>query len=225
MVNLNLLNWSAINSLGDNREEAIKRLQSPSSLLLDDDIYPKVSEIPASLRRRLTKLTKLVSRLFFDIVPSEIQSDTSIIFLSESGEVLVLEELLENTVNGEPYSPMKFCNSVHHTPTGYISIATKNRGISKTISGGEDGFSAALLEVASLFNKDSSTPVILLVGEEKTPKIFEDKNSCPFDYAMAFLFNAKNSNSILSIDSESLLEMVQNRVTALQFCEEIIRKR
>jgi len=119
---------------------------------------------------------------------------------------------------------MKFCNSVHHTPTGYISIATKNRGISKTISGGKDGFSAALLEVASLLNKDNSTPVILLVGEEKTPEIFEDNSSSPFDYAMAFLFDAKNSNSILSIDSESLLEIVQKRITALQFCEEIIKK-
>jgi predicted nucleic acid-binding Zn ribbon protein len=38
---------------------------------------------------------------------------------------------------GEQLSPIDFCNSVHHTATGYLSMATCNRGISRTVSAGE----------------------------------------------------------------------------------------
>ncbi len=224
MIKLNLMQWSAISSLGDSNEETLRRLQDGVSCSESDEhSYPKITEIAASLRRRLTKLTKLVARLFFDTVPEEIQSTTPIIFLSESGEVQVLEKLLENSVEKEAYSPMNFCNSVHHTPTGYLSISTKNRGIARTISGGIDGFSAAIIEVASLLKKDSSTPVALIIGEERTPEVFNDSESYSFDYASLLLFGTgENDNSQLTIDESLFTQIVTEKMSYIDFCEKFI---
>ncbi len=224
MIKFELLEWNAITSRGDNRRETISLLQNfDTDNELSENEYPKIPEIAPALRRRLTKLTKLVARLFFDTVPPEVQSKTPMIFLSESGEVQVLEELLSNTLDAEAYSPMKFCNSVHHTPTGYLSIASKNRGVARTISGGVDGFSAALLEVAALLQNDRSTPVVLIVAEEHTPSVFEDCESYNFDYASLFLFGcSKNETSQFTIDDEFLRKTITEKTSLLQFCSPLL---
>lgn len=219
MQAFSLTDWHVITSDGSSREKLADFLTKRDVASCSQEVLvPAIPEMPAALRRRATSLTRYVARVFYDIVPPELFSSVRIVFLSEEGEVMVLQELLESLAIKELLSPMAFCNSVHHTPTGYLSIATKNRGVARTISGGEEGFYAGLLEVAMLM-QESAQPVVLIVADERVPEALGDTEGALGEYAVAFLFRQRmaDCNDYFIIDRTFFKEQ-KTSFSLMDFC-------
>jgi hypothetical protein len=154
---------------------------------------PACRYIPSLLRRRCSLLAKMVLEVAFRVCeetqtpPQQVYT----IYCSRHGEMQTLRTLFDDLVAASPLSPAFFCNSVHHTPTGYWSITARNPLISKTISGGEASFAYGYLEALGLLSQYPERPVLLVVADEILPEPFASaQHSPPFSYAVAFLLRS-----------------------------------
>jgi hypothetical protein len=110
------------------------------------------------------------------------------IFASRHGEIGVLEGLFSDLHREEPMSPIDFCNSVHHTPTGYFGIIAKNTSLTRTISADHDTFACALLDTVGLLTESPDQAVLLAVADIPVPSAFGTaEGDVPFPHAMTFL--------------------------------------
>ncbi|MBN2804966.1 MAG: beta-ketoacyl synthase chain length factor [Deltaproteobacteria bacterium] len=198
--------WSARSKGLDSKLLFEKWLKEGTRVLDDDGVkyVPGCKELKPAVRRRATLLSKLVIDSFYEITIKDggDLSNEAMVFASKNGEIEILDNLLNQMYQGEELSPMDFCNSVHHTPTGYLSMATLNRGISKTVSAGNNTFAAGLLEAAVIIERKKSDSVYLLVSDLMVPEsLGEVLTPDPFAYGMAILLEEadgmdKNSFSI-----------------------------
>lgn len=168
---------------------------------------PLGKKIPPRSRRRCSAASLMALETGLSVCD---QAETSganvnLIYCSRNGELVTLRNLLEDLCVNEPLSPTKFSNSVHHTPTGYFSLITKNHRISRTISGGDDCFVTGLLETVSLHKKDPETPVLLFYCDEFVPPPFNEmleKPEFPFSVAMLLKRNQECPEFSLVYDNQ-----------------------
>ncbi len=130
---------------------------------------PKAELLPARLRRRCSLLTRMSAEV---VARASAQagidpSAATVILASVYGEILTTGQLLSMMSDdpGSPLSPTRFHNSVHNTPIGYLSIATKNHTGSTAISAGASTVAMAMLEAATTVAAGEGPAVIVLVEE------------------------------------------------------------
>jgi len=154
---------------------------------------PAAESVPARLRRRCSTVGRMALETSLRLCEaSGVEGgDVHLVYCSRNGELVTLKSLFDSLFVKEPLSPTRFSNSVHHTPTGYFSLITKNRRISRTISGGDSSFACGLLEAISLLNKHPDRPVLLIYSDEHTPEPFEQLLDKPeFPFAVALLLSS-----------------------------------
>lgn len=157
----------------------------------ESPVRPPLKQVPAMLRRRLTPVSELVVSSWFALcTDAEIDgAQLPHVFASAHGEIRILENLLDVIHREESLSPTEFCHSVHHTATGYLSLITGNRGISRTVSAGSRTFHAGLVETMSLLSSGHHPLVVLTVADETVPAVFCDHLGIPaFAHAVSFVF-------------------------------------
>ena len=96
---------------------------------------PNIAFIPPAVRRRCTRLTKMMLRAAFDACGEALRSDVRTVFASRHGAIHVAVDILASITSGEPVSPMKFSHSVHNAQAGLYSIAAGNRCASSSLAG------------------------------------------------------------------------------------------
>jgi len=99
--------------------------------------------------------------------------DFPIVSGSSLGEIQTAEALCEMRVRGDGRtSPARFRNSVHNTVTGLISIASGSRAPCTSVAAGRATVAVAILE-AQLQLKHGAPRVLLVVGDESVPQVFD----------------------------------------------------
>lgn len=207
---LELLSWSAWAPGLENRtdwRDWLRRGGAPPENV--QGITPKAASVPPRLRRRCSAAGKMALETGLKVCEQAGISgdDVNLIYCSRNGEIITLKALFDDLYFNEPLSPTQFSNSVHHTPTGYFSLITKNQRISRTVSGGEDCFACGLLECISLQPKDPERPILMLYGDEFAPEPFDvllEKPEFPFSVALLFQNGAGGTALNASLDQQIL---------------------
>lgn len=153
---------------------------------------PACKQVPTQLRRRCGQNARMVieTALAACAQAGLAATETQLIYGTANGENRALKALLEDLSMNEPLSPAAFTNSLHHVPSGYYSIATQHRGISRTISSFEDSFTCCWLEAQSLMAREDR-PILQVVANEMAPPPFDEMlEPPPFPYAVAMVLAA-----------------------------------
>jgi hypothetical protein len=137
---------------------------------------PDVRDLPAGLRRRLSRLGKVALRAAMDI---EVEEIPRVVFSSRNGNVTEMLSLLKSLAVEEPVSPTGFGMSVHNSLAGMLSIVKKNREAQTAIAAGGESLCLGLIEAITCLNEDPTAPVLLLHADETLPDFYapyQDKN-------------------------------------------------
>ena len=198
-----LRHWSGWAPGLQQREQWLSWLAGDPAVYQDRGEKPACAEIKPLLRRRCSYITRMVLETGFAVCrEAEIDPATvNTVYGSRNGEIQTLRKLFDSLSAEEPLSPTFFSNSVHHTPTGYLSMSTKNTLISRTISAGRDSFICACLESLNLLRRFPETPVLLLIADETLPVPFDQLlDPPPFAYAVGLLLEAEGPGRRLVLE-------------------------
>lgn len=125
-------------------------------------------EVPAMVRRRMSRLSRMALRVAFDVAAGQ---QWPSVFASRHGELHRTMELFAQLCQREPLSPMGFAQSVHNTASGLYAIVAANTQPSTLISAGPTTLMMALLEALAL-SRDLATPVLLVQADEPLPAAY-----------------------------------------------------
>ncbi len=147
--------------------------------------------LPANERRRTTATVKLAlqvaqeAALHADIAPNT----TPTVLASSGGDSEVLDKICAAlTLPDRPVSPTHFHHSVHNTPAGYWSIATRCAAASLSLSAYDDSFAAGLMEAAALAWMDR-TRVLLVAYDLPPPFPLSECREIVAPFAVALALN------------------------------------
>ena len=190
---LHLRGWSAWSPLLPNRKAWVDWLREKGPLA-EVAVNPPCAKVHPMLRRRCGRLVRIVLEAAFAVCqsagidPSRVQH----VHCSRYGEIATMRQLFDSLNDRVPMSPTLFSNSLHHTPSAYFDLATKNMLLSRTISAEDSGLVCSMLEVWGLLQKKPPVPVLLTFAEEPLPEPFNLAAVIrPIPYAVAFLFESR----------------------------------
>ncbi|MEX0583504.1 MAG: beta-ketoacyl synthase chain length factor [Sneathiella sp.] len=135
----------------------------------DTDDAPDVRDLPAGLRRRLSRIGKIALRVAMDVGTQE---NPRVVFSSRNGNVTQMLSLLQSLSVEEPVSPTGFGMSVHNSLAGMLSIVSRNRESHTAIAAGGESLCLGVIEALTWLREDPSTPVLLLHCDEKLPDFY-----------------------------------------------------
>lgn len=145
---------------------------------------PKLPQVPAIQRRRLSTLTKIILEAIFQCKPPP---QCRSIFASQHGEINRTVSLLSDIVDGSALSPTAFSQSVHNTASGIFSIVTQNRTASTSVAAGPETLYQAFIEAYALLIDDPE-PVLLSYADDTVPNIYKQfANEPEWPIAVAFI--------------------------------------
>ncbi|MEZ9821492.1 beta-ketoacyl synthase chain length factor [Shewanella sp. 10N.286.45.A1] len=165
---------------------------------------PKLPQVPAMQRRRLSKLTKIILDSVFQCEPP---AQCRSIFASQHGEINRTINLLNDIVDQSPLSPTAFSQSVHNTASGIYSILSQNQNASTSIAAGSKTLHQAFIEAYALL-VDAPEPLLLSYADDTVPDIYQQFASEPeWPIAAAFVVAPSNAQhtALAQIDLKPIL--------------------
>ncbi|WP_298771377.1 beta-ketoacyl synthase chain length factor [uncultured Shewanella sp.] len=192
-LTFDIISWGAWSPL---YQEALdwQHWQAPTTALPNSAQPPKLLQIPAIQRRRLSPLTKIMLAAAFQADPP---AQCRSIFSSQHGEINRTMSLLNDITDSQPLSPTSFSQSVHNTASGIFNILTENLSASTAIAAGTDSFPQAFIEAYGQLD-EKPDPLLLVYGDEPVPSIFQIFNTQPeWPIAMAFVLTKQSVNLAL----------------------------
>ena len=168
-VSFNVLNWSA---WGPGLETCQKWISSQnfSDMLQHSEETPNVKDLPMMLRRRLSRLGRMVMRVTHDL---DDISNIPMVFSSRYGESQQTVKMLQSLSQKEPLSPAIFSMSVHNGLAGLLSISSKNICAHTAVAAGPASFCNGLLEACAILKFNPNTPVLLVHYDEPLSSFYE----------------------------------------------------
>jgi hypothetical protein len=170
---------------------------------------PEASLLQGPLSRRATPLTRMsveVMQQALEMGKADAASTPSV-WGTAHGEHSTAIGLLGMMLKGEgKLSPTKFHNSVHNTPSGYASIAAKNRSASTTLTGGAELVASAFCEAGAMVS-DLNRDVVLVLADEPLMAPFDSPDSAR-PLATSFLLSPNPNRALGTISN---LEKRQER--------------
>jgi hypothetical protein len=123
------------------------RRSAPLALPVEPLTLPAPSALPPNERRRASRAVRLalacVEQAMAD-TPFDAGTLRSV-FATDEGTGEICQQMLDTLATTRQVSPLVFPNSVHNAPSGYFSIAYRNRQPAAVVSLGEDSFASGLL--------------------------------------------------------------------------------
>ncbi len=161
--------WSAWAPGLENKRDWAAWAQKDQELPSEDG-EPNVKDLPAGIRRRLSRLGKMAIRVALDSNSAE---TSKIVFSSRNGNVVQMLKLLQSLALDEPVSPTGFGMSVHNSLVGMLSIITGNRQAQTAIAADNESLCMGLMEALALLRADPSAPVLLVHCDEYLPDFYQ----------------------------------------------------
>ncbi|MCG8591431.1 MAG: beta-ketoacyl synthase chain length factor [Proteobacteria bacterium] len=131
---------------------------------------PDISALPALLRRRCNRLTRMMLHTAFAAAGTRVGTLRNV-FASRHGVLNDTLPLIELAARCERLSPMRFSHSVHNTQAGLFSLAAENRAASSSLGASESLFASAVLEGMTLLARRPKEAVLVVVGDEPPPAL------------------------------------------------------
>lgn len=163
---------------------------------------PEATLLKGPLKRRSTAVTRMAVEAFTQAATQANCDPASVptIWATAHGEHSTAIHLLEMMHKGDgKLSPTHFHNSVHNTPGGYASIATRNVAPSTTLTGGSELVSAALFEAICLV--DSLQCDIVLVFADEALKAPFDVPGSDLPLALGFCLGPHGDPSLARLEN------------------------
>jgi hypothetical protein len=157
---------------------------------------PAAALLAGPLRRRASALTRMAVEAL-EQAAGEAGCDLSrlaSVWATAHGEHETAVEILAMMHRGEgKLSPTRFHNSVYNTASGYASIASGNRAVSTTVSGGAELVSTALLESLCLLEAGAEEVALVLADEPLLPPF--DPNRARAPLALSFCLSSRRAGA------------------------------
>ncbi|MGI2224041.1 beta-ketoacyl synthase chain length factor [Shewanella frigidimarina] len=164
-----LLSWGAW-SPDFQTAESWQQWQQPNSNLSPKPDSPALKHIPAMLRRRFSRLTKMMLTAAHQCQP---ENNCRSIFSSRHGELTRTLGLLKDITQKQALSPMAFSQSVHNTASGIFGIVNNNTASSTSIAAGEQTLTQALIEAYAQLVQ-SPQPLLVVFGDDPVPPVYSE---------------------------------------------------
>jgi len=185
--------WAAWSPGLETREQWVHWAGAPAPL--GEDGVPDARFLPAMLRRRCSRLTRVMLHAAHECVTPEALAAMPVVFASRHGETGMTVTLLEALGRRQPLTATAFSHSVHNAPAGLFSIAVGNRRISSAVAAGEDTFPCAFVEALGVLHRAPRDPVLLVTGDEPLPAVFRPLVDEPqATYAVALVLERGGEN-------------------------------
>lgn len=149
----------------------------------EDAAVPDVRFVPAMLRRRLGRLSRMALHVAHELAPA---GGVPTVFASRHGELSRTVGLLSDLAIESPLSPAAFSLSVHNTASGVHAIAHEDVTASTSIAAGEETLLWALQEAVGRL-ASGVAQVLLVFAEEPLPAAYAayvDETTTPHALAM-----------------------------------------
>ena len=167
-LRFSILNWSAWTPGRETRSEWLSWAGATND---GANAMPPV-DLPMLLRRRLSpfaqRLVGAINACATELPPARYVLSTR---HGELTRALAVLDAIE--ADGLP-SPTDFSMSIHHALLGILSIHAGNRLGHTALSAGWDSFANGLLEAATCIAERPDEPVILVHGDDKLPRDYDD---------------------------------------------------
>ena len=149
------------------------------------------SMLPAQERRRSSQAVRLVLSCIEQALQSSPFAPESLrsVFASDEGTGEVCQQMLEAVATTRQVSPLVFSNSVLNAPSGYFSIAWRNREPATVISLGMESFASGLL-CAVTESVTCKVPVLLVSYDPAIPAPLNEVITIADSIATAWIINA-----------------------------------
>ncbi len=148
--------------------EELQRAWCDAPTPLRDGDAPPLDFLPAMLRRRCNRLSRVMLEVAHRCCSEEQLGQVRCVFASRYGALGETVALLESLARREPLSPTRFSHSVHNTQAGLFSVAAKNRHAATALAAGRETFAAGFLDAVALLHR-CGAPVLFVMGEEPLP--------------------------------------------------------
>ncbi len=163
--------WAAWTPNCTNREAWEAWARNPGVLGFEGK--PEAEFLPAMLRRRCSRLTRMILQAAFEACAPQDLSQVRTVFASRHGAIHIAVQIIDTIVKGQIVSPMQFSHSVHNAQAGLFSIATGNCQASSSLAAEEDTFGHAFLEAMLHLQRSPMQPVLVVMGDEPLPPLFK----------------------------------------------------
>lgn len=188
-MKVTLQRWSAWTPHCTNREAWEAWAKNPGAL--GHEGKPEAEFLPAMLRRRCSRLTRMMLQAAFEACEAQDLSQVRTVFASRHGAIHIAVQIIDTIVKGQIVSPMQFSHSVHNAQAGLFSIATGNCQPSSSLAAEADTFGHAFLEAMLHLQRAPQQPVLVVIGDEPLPPLFKHLIEEPeVAYAFGMLLTA-----------------------------------
>jgi hypothetical protein len=186
MISVAIQRWAAW-APGLERREDWERWSLAPAVLTGEEC-PDARFLPSLLRRRCSRLSRLMLHVAYACGADGDLSTPATVFASRHGEATSTVPLLEALAREQPLTAAGFSHSVHNAPAGLFSIAAKNHQISSALAAGADTFPCAFLETLAILQREPDRPVLLVVADEPLHPLFSTVDREPrVTHAVAFI--------------------------------------
>ncbi len=134
--------------------------------------------VPAMMRRRLTKLGRIVMENLYQNLDFLEGKEIPWIISCQHGDTGRMVDLLSGLMAKEPLSPTDFSLSVHNAIGALFSIATGNKQLQTALSGGKASFEMGLIEAYAL-QKNKGGRVGFIYYDAPLPPPYAEKYLVP----------------------------------------------
>jgi hypothetical protein len=195
-ISFSVKNWYAWTPTLEGNKEGTQWKQCLN--VPDNSQIPEIKFVPPILRRRLSRLSRIMLYAANKCVP---QKDSGIrkVFASRHGEIHRTVSILEEFYKQGVMSPAGFSLSVHNTGAGLYSIVTKDMSPSVSIAAGPETFFCSMIESAGWLRHHPSDPVLLVIADEPLPDVYHGFTRHESLFAAAFLLSSTGGKEHLKL--------------------------
>ncbi|MGK2952755.1 MAG: beta-ketoacyl synthase chain length factor [Thiobacillus sp.] len=153
---------------------------------------PGPAVLPPNDRRRASHIVRLTLACIEQALqasPFPVEMLRSV-FATDEGTGEVCQQMLEALTTTRQVSPLLFANSVHNAPSGYFSIAWRNRQSATVVSMGLESFASGLL-CAVTEATATRQPILLVAYDPAMSAPLDELLSVTESTATAWILNAE----------------------------------
>lgn len=185
--------------------------------LAEELSLPKLTNIPAMQRRRLSPFAKIALHCALE-ASGDHQADIPCVFSSRHGDLHRTTRLIESIAQGKDLSPTQFGLSVHNAAAGLFSIFAGNRAPLSAIAGGQSSFMQGLLDCVAKLHANHLSQILYVYCDLHVPDCYRSYVCDDTAIGIGLLIEAaEDTGNTYSLSHHEMTGFVNSECQALDF--------